>query len=116
MSRDDPEVRLRHMLDYARKAVAIMRGHSRADLDRDEALSLALLRAVEIIGEAASRIPAAVRARYPNIPWLQIVGTRNRLIHGYDIVDYDIVWLTVTNDLPPLIAEWEKIVPPGTTA
>jgi len=109
MSRDDPQVRLRHMLDYAREAVGLLRDRKRADLDRDRTLGLAILRCVEIVGETASRVPVDVQRRYPNIPWPQIIGMRNRLVHGYDIVDYDIVWSTATQDLPPLIAELEKL-------
>jgi uncharacterized protein with HEPN domain len=109
MSRDDPQVRLRHMLDYSREAVALLRDRKRADLDSERALGLAILRCVEIVGEAASRVPVDIQQRYPNIPWPQIIGMRNRLVHGYDIVDYDIVWSTVTQDLPPLITELEKI-------
>lgn len=51
--------------------------------------------------------------QYPQIPWAQIVGTRNRLIHGYDFVDYDILWQTVQEDLPALVRELESVVPPG---
>ena len=112
MSRDDPRVRLRHMLAYAREAVDLMHNRERADLDTDRALGLAILRCVEIVGEAAGRIPIATRRRYPKIPWPQIIGMRNRLVHGYDIVDYDIVWSTVAHDLPPLIVELEKTLPP----
>ena len=110
MPRPDPQVRLRHMLEYAREATGLMRDKGRADLDTDRALGLATLRCLEIIGEAASHIPDAVRQQHPQIPWLQIIGTRNRLVHGYDLVDYDIIWSTVTEDLPPLIAELEKIL------
>ena len=99
------------MLAYAREAVELMRNRRRADLDTDRALGLAILRCVEIIGEAAGRVPAAIRRRYSKIPWPQIIGMRNRLVHGYDIVDYDIVWSTVADDLPALIAELEKILP-----
>ena len=111
MSWDDPQVRLRHMLDYAREAAALMRERKRADLGTDRSLGLAVLRCLEIVGEAASRIPVGIQRRYPNIPWPQIIGMRNRLVHGYDIVDYEVVWNTVTQDLPPLIAEIEKIAP-----
>ena len=113
MSRHDLQVRLRHMLAYATEAVALMRDRRRADLDTDRALGLAVLRCLEIVGEAASRIPVAIRRRYPNIPWPQIIGMRNRLIHGYDIVDYDIIWNTVTKELPPLVVELEKILSSG---
>jgi uncharacterized protein with HEPN domain len=101
------------MLAYAREAVELMHTRKRADLDTDRALGLAILRCVEIVGEAASQIPAVIRRRYPKIPWRQIIGMRNRLIHGYDIVDYDIVWSTVADDLPPLIAELEKKLSSG---
>jgi uncharacterized protein with HEPN domain len=99
------------MLAYAKEAVDLMRNRTRADLDTDRALGLAILRCVEIVGEAASQIPVALRRRNPKIPWRQIIGMRNRLIHGYDIVDYDIVWSTVTQDLPLLVAELEAILP-----
>jgi uncharacterized protein with HEPN domain len=110
MSRDDPNIRLRHMLDYSREAVALLRDRKRADLDSERTLGLPILRCVEIVGEAASRVPVDIQQRHQNIPWPQIIGMRNRLVHGYDIVDYDIVWSTVTQDLPPLIAELEKIL------
>ena len=113
MPRHDTDVRLRHMLDAAREAVQMARGKTRADLDTDRPLNLSLVRLLEIVGEAASRIPVAIRRRYPKIPWPQIIGMRNRLIHGYDIVDYDIIWSTVTEDLPPLVAELEKILSSG---
>src|SRR5438309_483380 len=110
MSRDDPQVRLRHMLEYAREAVSLMRDRTRADLDTDRALGLAILRCVEIVGEAASRVPDAIQKSHSSIPRPQIIGMRNRLVHGYDLVDYDIVWSTVREDLPALISELEKVL------
>jgi uncharacterized protein with HEPN domain len=110
MPRHDPQVRLQHMLEYAREAIGLMRDKKRADLDTDRTLGLATLRCLEIIGEAASRVPESLRQQHPQIPWPQIIGTRNRLVHGYDLVDYDIIWSTITQDLPPLIAELEKIL------
>lgn len=101
-------VRLRHMLDHAREAVSMVRGKTRADLDTDRKLNLALVRLLEIIGEAAGRISKEDRDRYSNIPWAEIVCLRNRLIHGYDEVDFDILWQIVTTDLPPLIKHLEK--------
>ncbi|MBN1145643.1 MAG: DUF86 domain-containing protein [Anaerolineales bacterium] len=73
-------------------------------------LNLALTRLLEIIGEAANRVPGDVQARHPEIPWLQMIGARNRLIHGYDSVDFDILWMIVQQDLPDLIAKLEKIL------
>jgi len=66
---------------------------------------------VEIVGEAASRVSVDTRQRYSQIPWPQIASMRNRLIHGYDFVDYDILWQTVTEDLPALVAALEPLVP-----
>ncbi len=103
MSRHDPRVRLRHMLDHAREAVAMVRDKTRADLERDRKLNLALVRLLEIVGEAASHVPPEETARYPQIPWQRIVNLRNRLIHGYYEVDHDILWRILTQDLPPLI-------------
>ena len=109
MPSHDTDVRLRHMLDAAREAAQMAQGKTRADLDTDRPLNLSLVRLLEIVGEAASRVPVVERAQYSGIPWVQIVGLRNRLIHGYDNVDFDILWEIVTQDLPPLIAELEKI-------
>ena len=111
MSRHEDAVRFRHMLDRARQAVAMVRGRTRADLDTDLQLNLSLVRLLEIIGEAAGRVSKEARARYPGIPWPNMIGLRNRLIHGYDRVDFDIVWEIVTRDLPPLVDELERIVP-----
>jgi uncharacterized protein with HEPN domain len=88
-------VRLRHRLEYVREAIGLMRDKKRADLDTDRTLGLATLRCLEIVGEAASHIPESLRQQHPQIPWPQIIGTRNRLVHGYDLVDYDIIWSTI---------------------
>jgi uncharacterized protein with HEPN domain len=113
MSRHETDLRLRHMFDAGREAVQMAQGKTRADLDTDRPLNLSLVRLLEIVGEAASRVPVGERAKYPGIPWVQIVGLRNRLIHGYDSVDFDILWEIVTQDLPPLIAELERILTSG---
>jgi uncharacterized protein with HEPN domain len=102
-------VRVHHMLDHAREVVELTRGRSRADLDKDRLLNLALVRLVEIIGEAAAGIPEEFRARYPHVPWRQTVGIRNRLIHGYDTVNFDILWTIINEDLPTLINQLETI-------
>ena len=112
MTRHDPLVRLRHMLDYSREAVRMVQGKTRKELDDDRQLNLALTHLVELIGEAAGQVPRATQKRYPDIPWPKIVSMRNRLIHGYDFVDYDILWDTIMQDLPPLIDTLEKTVPP----
>lgn len=110
MSRRNDSISMRQMLDYALKARAMATGRRREDLDNDDMLQLALTRAVEVIGEAASRVSDAARNRHTEIPWRDIVGMRNRLIHGYDAVDLDLLWDTVTVDLPPLIEALEGIL------
>ncbi len=107
MSKRNSAPLLNDMLDYAREAVAFIEGKSRADLDNDRLLNLGLVRLLEIIGEAASQLPRQEQLRHPQIPWPQIVSLRNRLIHGYNAVDLDIVWQIITSDLPPLISELE---------
>jgi len=111
MSRKNDTVRLRHMLDHAREAVEMARGRSRSELETDRALNLALVRLLEIVGEAAGRVSQETQSRRPEIPWQQIVGLRNRLIQGYDEVDLDILWNIVSADLPPLIAALERMIP-----
>ena len=96
------------MLEHAREAVAMARGRQRADLDHDRMLNLALVRLLEIIGEAANRVPEEDRAGFPEVPWPQIVSLRNRLIHGYDEVDFDILWQIVAHDLPRLVEALER--------
>ena len=103
MSRHDDIVRLHHMLDHAREAVQMASGRTRPELDTDRQFGLAMTRLLEILGEAAARVSDPGRQRWPAIPWAKVVGLRNRLIHGYDRVDFDILWTTVVNDLPPLI-------------
>ncbi len=112
MSRHESRLRLSHMLTHAREAVSLSRGRSRADLDDDRLLNLALVRLLEIVGEAANRVPKEVQSFYPDIPWPQLVSLRNRLIHGYDAVDFGILWQIVTVDLPPLVVLLEQILPP----
>ena len=100
--------RLLDMLDAARKAQAFAAGRSREDLDSDEMFAFALTRALEIIGEAAARVSQETRADLPQIPWRSIIGMRNKLIHDYIAVDYDILWVTVETELDTLISHLEK--------
>ena len=99
----DDATRLRHMLDHAAEALAMAEGRTRTDLDADRQFSLAIVRLMEIVGEAAARVSAPTRAAHPGIAWPQIIAFRNRLIHGYDEVDFDILWRILCDDLPPLI-------------
>ena len=99
------------MLDAAREAVAFAQGRARGDLDNDRQLVLALVKCVEIVGEAATQVTEPTRQRLPEIPWEQIVGMRNRLVHAYFDISLDIVWNTVRGDLPELIALLEPAIP-----
>jgi len=100
-------IRLRHMLDAAREALSFVAGRSSEDLGRDRMLVLALVKEIEIIGEAASRISDESRKALPRIPWPKIIAMRNRLIHAYADVDLSIVWDTLTGALPELLRELE---------
>ena len=107
---EDDEIRLRHILDAAFEAVSFTKGHRREDLDTDRKLNLSLVRLLEIIGEAARDITWEFRQEHSELPWKSMVGMRDRLIHGYFDINLDVVWETVTNDLPPLIDKLKKIV------
>ena len=91
------------MLDHAREAVDMASSRQRIDLEADRTFSLAVTRLVEIIGEAAARVSDQRQQEIPSIPWREVVGMRNRLIHGYDAVDRDILWDIIQYDLPELI-------------
>ncbi len=106
-------IRLRHMRDAARDALSFISGKSRADLDTSRMLALSLVKSVEIIGEAASRVSPSCQSAHAGIPWTEIVGMRNRLIHAYFDINLDIVWRTITEELPPLVMELEKALSPG---
>ena len=110
MSEDDA-VRLRHMLEAAKEAIGFAYGRTRADLDGDRQLVLALVKAVEIVGEAAYQVSPATRAQLPGIPWSDIIGMRHRLVHAYFDINYSVLWRTVHGDLPPLVAALEDILP-----
>ena len=103
MPRDRDRVRLLHMLEHAREAIRLADGRTRQDLDADRVLSLAVVRLLEIVGEAAARVSPGARDEHPAVPWSEIVGLRNRLIHGYDSVDMDVVWSIIESDLPALV-------------
>lgn len=110
--RKDDFIRLRHMLDAAKEAALFARNKTRGSLESNRMLTLSIVKDLEIIGEAASKMTNEAREELPQIPWMNIISMRNRLIHAYFDINLDIVWKTVVEDLPPLIAELEKIAPP----
>jgi uncharacterized protein with HEPN domain len=87
--------RMGHMIEAAEQALDFSRGRTRADLDSDTMLSMALTRTVEIVGEAAAQVSAAGRQELPDVPWAQIVGMRNRLVHAYFDINRNILWDTL---------------------
>lgn len=110
MSKNDIQVRYQHMLDNALKASELATNLKESDLDTDWIRTYALVRALEVIGEAAGHIPSNEQKQHPEIPWAQIVSLRNRLIHGYDSVDLSILWRIIQDDLPPLVTALESII------
>ena len=110
MRRD--EAFLLDMLIAARDARSFASEVSRDEFDTSRLHQQAIVKALETIGEAAARVSEQTRAAYPAIPWAEIAGMRNRLVHGYFEIDLDKVWDTVQNDVVPLIAVLESLVPP----
>lgn len=97
-------VRLRHINDAAATIARFIAGRGRGDIEQDEMLRLALIKLVEIIGEAAKQISAATRARYPAVAWTDAARMRDKLVHHYFDVDLDVLWATVKQDIPEILA------------
>ncbi len=106
---DDPD-RMRHMLEASEKALRLAKGKKRTDFQQDELLQLALTRLVEMVGEAAARITQQTRDRHKKIPWPDIIGTRNRIVHDYYMVNLDVLWEIVTHDLRPLVSSLKRVL------
>jgi uncharacterized protein with HEPN domain len=109
----DDLVRLQHIVDSLNSAIRFVEGRQRSDLDADEMLLFALVRAIEVAGEAASRISAGTRNELSDLPWNSIVGMRNRLVHAYFDIDHDILWTTVTEAAPPLVEQLKRLLGGG---
>lgn len=101
--------RLQHMYDAAREARSFAEGHKREDLNRDRGLMLILVKEIEIIGEAASKVSEETRSQLRGIEWRVIIGMRNRLVHMYYDINLDILWNSIVYDIPRLIEELEKL-------
>lgn len=107
---NNDRIRIRHMIDAGREAIAFASGRCREDLSTNRMLALSLVKSVEIMGEAASKVTENLRSNYPALPWREMVTMRNRLIHGYFDINLDIVWQTVVTELPPLVEMLEAIL------
>ena len=99
----EDRIRLMHMIEAAEAACRFASGRSRGDLDTDQMLAFAVVRAIEILGEAASKVSPATRNVTPAVPWTSIISMRNRLVHAYFDIDAEIVWNCATKELPALL-------------
>jgi uncharacterized protein with HEPN domain len=98
------------ILDAMNKAESLLEGVSYSQFENDFRINFAVVRALEIIGEAAKRIPDELRLRYLDIPWRGMSGMRDRIIHGYDNVDLQIVWDVVKRDIPQIKPKIDSIL------
>lgn len=105
MSAIDNETRIVHIREAAEKVIQYTTDKTQADFEKDEILQLAIIRLIEIIGEAAARLSPEFREKYSSIPWQAIIGMRNRLVYAYFSIDYDVVWLTITSAIPDLLKQ-----------
>ncbi|MBU0478065.1 DUF86 domain-containing protein [bacterium] len=106
----EDKIRLQHILEEANEVRKFSKGYSFDDLANDSKTVHAIIRAIEIIGEAASKISEEYKDKHPEIHWGQIIGMRNHLIHVYFDIDYDTVWNTVQKDIPELIKMATKLL------
>ena len=105
----EDRIRILHMIEATETALNFVTARQRADLNSDQMLLFALVRAIEIIGEAAGRVTEATQAAAAEIPWSLVVSMRNRLIHAYFDVDSDVVWKTATEELPALLPKLREL-------
>jgi len=110
MSAHDPQVTLRQIQDAVRRLQTICAGKTMEQLLADWLATAALERFLEIVGEGVKRLPLDLRSRYPWVPWKEIAGTRDHLSHGYDDVDYQVLWDAVQKDVPVLLATVEQML------
>ena len=112
MSADADNLRLRDMLERAERIVRYVQNRSEADFRADPSFQDSVLHCFLIMGEAASQISTNTQERYPQLPWRQMIGIRNHIVHGYTKLDLGIVWRSAQEDVPGLIESLRRIIPP----
>jgi uncharacterized protein with HEPN domain len=110
MSRHDPKVTLHQIAEHARRAMELCAQHTLPEIIADWQKCLAFERAMEVLGEAVKRLPPELTARYPAVDWRGIAGMRDRVSHGYDSVDYELLWQAVQNRIPGLLAVVDQML------
>ena len=101
---------LEDILQAAQKAIAFVQGLNKDSFTSDEKTVFAVTRALEVLGEATKRIPQSFRDQHPEVPWRSMAGIRDKLIHDYSSVNTEVLWNTVTDDLPPLLPKIQRIL------
>ena len=109
-SREGDLLHLLRMRDAAQLALQTVSNRNRDDLEKDPILQLGLAKAVELIGEAASRVSDELQTQQTQLPWRKIIGMRHVLVHNYWYVELDVVWETVRTDIPALITTLEPLI------
>jgi uncharacterized protein with HEPN domain len=104
---DNDKDRIQHILDAAYEITLFVKGKSKDDIRQDRILTLALVKEIEIIGEAASKLSDEVRDQIPDVEWQKVISMRNRLVHVYFEIDHDILWFSIKNNVPDLINKLE---------
>lgn len=104
------KIRIQHMIDAAEEAIYFVSGIDEEDFTNNRLIILSIIKEIEIIGEAASKVSKETKDELYDIPWIDIVGMRNRLIHGYFDINVQLVWNTVKRNLPPLISSLKQAI------
>jgi len=107
---EDDSTRIKHIFDACKEILEFTNNSSKIQFENNKILIYASVHLIEIIGEAASSVTSELKKKYSNIPWKNIIGMRNRLIHGYFDIDPDIVWQTIKKDIPDLLRDIEIII------